>query len=148
MPKESERKPSAAEWLLEGMDRFRVGEKLRELESVLETFRQLVTCNANALDALVESGQSEGTELYGKIAGPADIKAIAHYARDDARDMRQATEALRRWVPLHQPGRLRRHKRPTPFLTEEYLYELLGKEDARTLMALLCPLMEAEKKGV
>lgn len=140
-----ERKLSAAEWLIEGLDRFDAGAKLKELEHILDTFRSLVTCNANALDALAEAGQADGVILYGRPAEEQTIRAIAHYAREDARDVRQATAALREWVPLHQPGRLRRKKQPTPFLTESYLYELLGKEDARTLMALLRPLMEAEK---
>lgn len=140
-----ERKLSAAEWLIEGLDRFDAGAKLKELEHILETFRRIVACNANALEALAKAGQTEGAILYGRPADAYAIQTIADFARADARDIRQAAKALREWVPMYRPYRLRKKKSQTPFLSEAYLYELLGKEDARTLMALLRPLMEAEK---
>lgn len=56
-------------------------------------------------------------------------------------DLRQAAIDLYKWRPCCFPSRVKAppdaRDKTIPLLSESYLYPLLGKEDARTLMALV-----------
>lgn len=69
-------------------------------------------------------------------------------------NLQERITKLLTYAPGHYPGSVdkeRLHKTPgyaigdenEPFFSEAYLYNLMGKEDARTIRALLCNLIKA-----
>ena len=134
-----EKKPTVLE-CLEEAGRYDLGRTLRELEGVLHSFRHVAVAVADATDAATEIPECCGNDLE----KAKDARTRADFLRTDARFAPKAIMDLKKWVPDYQPGRLgRRKKSRVPFFSEAYLYELMGKEDARTLMALLNQLFEA-----
>lgn len=66
------------------------------------------------------------------------IDGVEYAPRLDNEKMEAALLRLLSWVP-ESMGR----KYDTPFMTEVHLYPLLGKEDARTLLAIVRRVCEA-----
>ena len=70
-------------------------------------------------------------------------------------DLRERLAKLREWEPEWTPQVVREEFKEcgvepgevVPFFTEAYLYPLLGKEDARTLLALMRPVWELIGEG-
>ena len=54
-------------------------------------------------------------------------------------------ERLESWIPECTPDCVPAEDRDAPFLSEAFLYPVLGKEDARTLLALWRRVREASR---
>ena len=82
---------------------------------------------AIAVDIRLQAGQVEAVEAYKRLLS----------WQPEVRFPSNITPAYSSYRSGGQHAEQRKRLNEAPFMSESYLYELLGKEDARTLLALV-----------
>lgn len=81
----------------------------------------------------------DGNEKYYKALRAASVIIYFEGDKPERKSLREAVERMDNWVPEAVPQVVAEDNEgllDTPFMTEAFLYPLLGKMDARTILAV------------